>query len=448
MENLQAFWQNKHVAAFRRLFYLVSPNETSFETIAEVPEYVNQAAPYFFICILLENLILLAKGKSLMRPNDGFNSIAHGLISTFHGLLIRSTEVAAFIWVHEHWCVYRLPWDSAWTWLLCLLGMDLGYYWVHRFGHEVNLFWAGHQTHHSSEDYNLSTALRQSALQRYFSWFFYLPMAFFIPPSVFLVHVQLNLLYQFWIHTEIIDRLGPLEYILNTPSHHRVHHGRNPYCIDKNYAGVLIIWDRIFGTFEPEGEKVVYGLVHPLETWDLIYGQLCHLNYIMRTAWEREGWANKLSTVLKGPGWEPGKPRLGLHEDLPEVTYPADKYDSSLPWWGSLYVWIHFALLAGTNSVLALHRQNVGAAGIVTFILFCLFSLTSFGALFDNKQFAPAMEFLRCVICLAAAQAFQPISMQLTWLTPIYALYFLSALFWGAITLSKFQLRVYQKKVE
>ncbi|KAL8591133.1 hypothetical protein ACOMHN_063757 [Nucella lapillus] len=397
--------------------------------------------------MLVENLIQLARGGSLIRPNDGFNSIAHGVISTFHGLLIRSTEVASYIWVHEHWCVYQLPWDSAWTWVLCLLGMDLGYYWVHRFAHEVNLMWAGHQTHHSSEDYNLSTALRQSALQRYFSWVFYLPMAFFIPPSLFMVHAQLNLLYQFWIHTEMVDRLGPLEYILNTPSHHRVHHGRNPYCIDKNYAGVLIIWDRIFGTFEPEGDKVVYGLVHPLNTWDLIYGQLCHLQYVVVTVWQREGWANKLSTVFKGPGWEPGKPRLGLHGDLPEVTYPAEKYDSGLPWWGNLYVLVHFALLSLANSLTTLHRKEMGAVNIVTFIVFCLFTFTSFGALFDNKQFAPAMEFLRCVVCLAVAQAFQPISMQLTWLTPVYALYFLSAVFWGVVTLSKFQLRVHQKKV-
>ncbi len=135
---------------------------------------------------------------------------------------------------------------------------------------EVNLFWSTHQTHHSSEYYNLSTALRQGVLQAYFSWIFYLPLALLIPPQICLIHSQMNLLYQFWIHTNVISNLGPFEYILNTPSHHRVHHGRNPYCIDKNYGGVLIIWDRLFGTFaaERENEEVAYGLVHPINTFD------------------------------------------------------------------------------------------------------------------------------------------------------------------------------------
>ncbi len=141
---------------------------------------------------------------------------------------------------------------------------------------EVNLFWATHQTHHSSESYNLSTALRQGVLQPYFSWAFYLPLAFFVPPQIFLIHAQMNLLYQFWIHTDIISKLGPFEYILNTPSHHRVHHGRNPYCIDKNYGGVLIIWDRLFGTFaaERENEEIAYGLIHPINTFDPLETQV------------------------------------------------------------------------------------------------------------------------------------------------------------------------------
>lgn len=163
--------------------------------------------------------------------------------------------------------------------------------------------------------------------------FFYLPFALCVPPSAYVVHKQLNLLYQFWIHTEVIDRLGPLEWILNTPSHHRVHHGRNPYCIDKNYgrsfflfwtfskcnvtAGVLIIWDRMFGTFTPESEKVVYGLVHPLNSWNPLWGQFHHAYYILSNIGSKD---NLLSFLFKGPGWSPGKPRLGDIKDLPEVN--------------------------------------------------------------------------------------------------------------------------------
>ncbi|CAF1688914.1 unnamed protein product, partial [Adineta ricciae] len=183
----------------------------------------------------------------------------------------------SYIWVYNNVHIFpRLPWNSPITYWVTFLGMDFGYYWFHRAAHEVNLFWASHQTHHSAENYNLSTALRQGVLQSYCSWIFYLPLALFVPPQIFLIHSQMNLLYQFWIHTDIISNLGPFEYILNTPSHHRVHHGRNPYCIDKNYAGVFIVWDRLFGTFaaERENEQIAYGLIHPISTFDPIETQV------------------------------------------------------------------------------------------------------------------------------------------------------------------------------
>ncbi|KAI1242754.1 hypothetical protein IHE44_0000300 [Lamprotornis superbus] len=211
--------------------------------------------------------------------------------------------------------------------------------------YEVNILWAAHQVHHSSEDYNLFTALRQSVLQKYTSWMFNLPMAFFIPPSVFAVHLQFNLLYQFWIHTEVITKLGPLEWILNTPSHHRVHHGRNPYCIDKNYGGTLIIWDRIFGTFEAEDAKVVYGLTHPVNSFDPIMLQLRPLAHIWNTFWATPGFSNKLSVIFKGPGWGPGKPRLGLPEEIPEITGKEVPFNPHVPAYLNCYALVHFAVI-------------------------------------------------------------------------------------------------------
>ncbi|OCT74048.1 hypothetical protein XELAEV_18033011mg, partial [Xenopus laevis] len=183
----------------------------------------------------------------------------------------------------------------------------------------VNIIWSGHQTHHSSKDYNLTTALRQSFIQKYFSWrlfehlygyyivklfsfwMFYWPMAFCIPPSVFAVHIQFTLLYQFLIHTE----------------------GRNPYCIDSNYGGTLIIWDRIFGTFVPEKEKVLYGPTHPINTFEPFQVQIQHCAHIWSTFWATPGFSNKLSVIFKGPGRGPGKPRLGLPEEIPKVQLKA-----------------------------------------------------------------------------------------------------------------------------
>ncbi|KAM5204206.1 alkylglycerol monooxygenase isoform 3-T3 [Hipposideros larvatus] len=254
---------------FRMMFYVMKPNETSFQTLEEVPDYVKKATPFFISLILLELVISwIHKGKPSGRLDDALTSISAGVLSRLPSLFSRSIELTSYIYVWENYRFLSLPWDSPWTWYLTFLGVDFGYYWFHRMAHEVNIMWAGHQTHHSSEDYNLSTALRQSVLQIYTSWIFYTPLALFIPPSVYAVHLQFNLLYQFWIHTEVVDKLGPLELILNTPSHHRVHHGRNRYCIDKNYGGTLIIWDKIFGTFEAENEKVVYGLTHPINTFE------------------------------------------------------------------------------------------------------------------------------------------------------------------------------------
>ena len=201
--------------------------------------------------------------------------------------------MTAYTWIHDRFNIFPwLSWDSSISYWIAFIAIDFCYYWFHRMSHgktnlfrldldfivafclskEVNLFWATHQTHHSAENFNLSTAFRQGFLQPYFSWIFYLPLALVIRPRTFLIHAQMNLLYQFWTHTEVISKLGPLEFIFNTPSHHRVHHGRNPYCIDKNYGGILIIWDRLFGTFaaERDDEEIAYGLVHSFVSFNPI----------------------------------------------------------------------------------------------------------------------------------------------------------------------------------
>uniref|UniRef100_A0A8D0H406 Alkylglycerol monooxygenase n=1 Tax=Sphenodon punctatus TaxID=8508 RepID=A0A8D0H406_SPHPU len=265
---------------------------------------------------------------------------------------------------------------------------------------EINIFWSAHQAHHSSEDYNLTTALRQSVLQRYISWMFYLPMALFIPPSVYAVHLQFNLLYQFWIHTEVINNLGPLELILNTPSHHRVHHGRNPYCIDKNYGGTLIIWDRIFGTFVAENDKVIYGLTHPINTFEPFKIQLHHLVYIWKTFWATSGFCNKFSVLFKGPGWEPGKPRLGLPEELPVITGKETSFDPIMPASLRIYVVAHFAVLLSFYVDMFATKATLSQITVLLRIVYIILTLTSLGFLMDQKPKAATLETVRCSIFL------------------------------------------------
>ncbi|XP_071154750.1 alkylglycerol monooxygenase-like isoform X1 [Mytilus edulis] len=424
----------------RRLFYFVSPNETSFEKLEEVPKYVDEAIPYFVSMIIIEAIVRYIQGKPLPRFNDGFSSVANGLLSLMHGLLFRSVELSTYVWFYERFNMIQLPWNNPWTWILGMVGVDFCYYWVHRWGHEVNIIWAAHQTHHSSEDYNLTTALRQSCLLKYISWMFYLPMALCVPPSIFLVHNQFSLLYQFWIHTETIKSIGPLEWILNSPGHHRAHHGRNRQYIDKNFGGTLIIFDRLFGTFEAEKEEVVYGLVHPLDSWGPIHSQICHLQYMMKTFIDTSGIGNKLSVIFKGPGWSPGKPRLGLIEDIPMVSAPMPKFEGPmLPTWMNVYIWVHFALLIVGYDVLAHRDQSMNAFSVVCYILYIIYCLEVFGALFDARMMASYMELFRCLCFIIVCKAGSPtIGMSLTFTSLVYWIYIGSAILWGYLTFNQY----------
>lgn len=385
----------------RVLFYMMKPSETSFQTVEDVPDYVKKATPFFISLILLEIVVSwILRGKPPSRLDDFLTSLSAGVASRLPHLFFRSIEVTSYIYIWENYRLSELPWDCPWTWYLTFLGVDFGYYWFHRMSHEVNIIWAAHQVHHSSEDYNLSTALRQSVLQLYTSWIFYCPLALFIPPSVFAVHIQFNLLYQFWIHTEVINNLGPLELILNTPSHHRVHHGRNRYCIDKNYGGTLIVWDRIFGTFEAENERVTYGLTHPINTFEPFKVQFHHLYCIWDTFWTTPGFFHKFSVLFKGPGWGPGKPRLGLSKEIPEVTGQEVPFSSSASQLLKIYTVLQFAVMLTFYEETFANSSALSQITLLLRLSFIILTLTSIGFLLDQRPKAATVETLRCLMFL------------------------------------------------
>ncbi|XP_039379523.1 alkylglycerol monooxygenase isoform X4 [Mauremys reevesii] len=341
----------------RAMFYVLQPNESSFASLEEVPDYVNKATPLFVVLMLLEFVVSWVwRHEAPGRINDSITSLSAGVLSRLPDVVSRSLELTTYIYVWDNYRLFELLWDSPWTWYLTFLGVDFGYYWFHRMAHEVNILWAAHQVHHSSEAYNLSTALRQSVLQRYTSWVFYLPMALFIPPSVYAVHLQFNLLYQFWIHTEVVNTLGPLELILNTPSHHRVHHGRNPYCIDKNYGGTLIIWDRIFGTFVAENDKVIYGLTHPINTFEPVKVQ---------------------------------------------ITGKEVPFNPRLPIYLSVYAVVHFALMLGFYVDLFETQATLSQVTLLLRIGYIILTLTSIGFLMEQRPKAASLEAVRCSVFLA-----------------------------------------------
>merc|ERR1719342_577456 len=379
-----------------RMFYIASPSATSFPDLKAIPKsYVDQAMPYFFIMTLLEWVVLAAKGK-MPRLNDGLFSIVHGLIMTLMEYLAKGVLFSAYLYIHANHCLYRLPWDSPVTWVLAALGIDFCYYWVHRAHHEINVLWAAHQVHHSSEDYNLTTALRQSAFQGFGSWPLYLPMAFFVPPAQAIIHKELNLLYQFWIHTELVQSIGPLEWVLNTASHHKVHHGANRYCLDKNYAGVLIIWDRMFGTFEAEKPdvKIVYGLVDQPQFWNPVKHQVFYYGKVWEKAQSMSNWTDFFSAFVKGPGWFPGTERLG-DITFVEENPVREKYGPPVNPLLHLYTITHFLLTFMASDFIVSSSDVLSPVAHILLAMYCIWSLSNIGWLYEAHWISWPSELAR-----------------------------------------------------
>lgn len=417
---------------FRAMFSMLTPSESSFERLEEVPQYVQQATPFFIGLMLLELLVgALKTGGSVLPVADGLTSIACGMISRLPQVFVRSLELTTYVYVWDNYRLLELPWDSAWTWWLSFLAVDLGYYWLHRFAHEVSVLWAAHQVHHSSEYYNLSTALRQSLTQQFTSWIYYLPLALVAPPAIFAVHIQLNLLYQFWIHTELIRDLGPLEWILNTPKHHRVHHGRNKYCIDKNYGGILIIWDRLFGTFAEESDKVIYGLVFPIRTFEVLYVQLHYYRYLWKKSKIYKTISHKLAAFFYGPSWRPGKSRLGDHDKNPKVTGKELPHNPSWPMSLQLYVILHFLLVLRMYHDLFENKEMLSQLTILGMSGYILLTLTALGHIMDQRPSAAILEFLRCVAMMMMHRLGHMTPLLPSLAVPTEAFVSLSLLFWA-----------------
>jgi sterol desaturase/sphingolipid hydroxylase (fatty acid hydroxylase superfamily) len=239
------------------------------------------------------------------RLNDAVNSLSLGVMSQVVGLFVRVFNIGVYALVFQHVALGEWP-QAWWAWLLAIVFYDFCYYWNHRLGHESAVFWASHVVHHQSQCYNLSTALRQTSSGAFLGWIFYLPMAVAgVPPEMFAVAAIVDLLYQYWIHTELIGKLGWFDRWFASPSNHRVHHAVNDRYLDRNYGGILMLWDRLFGTFVEESERCVYGTRAPLNSWDPLWANLEVYADLARRSWHAERWPDKLRIWLKPPGGQP-----------------------------------------------------------------------------------------------------------------------------------------------
>ena len=266
---------------------------------------VDYAVPGFILLIVIEMVWARRRAPEKYEPRDTLTSLALGTGSTVAGALAGGLIFALLIWAYQH-RLFDIAW-AWWAWTLCFVLDDLAYYWFHRMAHRVRWFWASHVNHHSSQHYNLSTALRQTWTGFIAaSFIFRLPLALAgFPTAMILTCGAVNLIYQFWFHTEAIDRMPRwFEAVMNTPSHHRVHHATNPVYLDRNYAGVFIIWDKIFGTFQPElgSERIRYGIVKQLGSFNLLWSVFHEWIGIVQDI-RRAPWRHKFSYIWREPGW-------------------------------------------------------------------------------------------------------------------------------------------------
>ena len=272
--------------------------------IPELPNLIHYAIPFFAITVIIEVILTVKVKLDEYEFKDAGTSILMGLGNVTIGLVTKVMILAIFMFIYK----YKLLTISFawWSWAILLFAEDFCYYWFHRISHQSRFFWASHVVHHSSKKYNLSTALRQTWSGSFYTFIFWLPLIIIgFHPVMVMVQMSISLIYQYWIHTEVINKMPNwFEAIFNTPSHHRVHHATNAQYLDRNHAGIFIIWDRLFNTFEPEIEKPVYGLVKNIETYNPIKIAFIEWFEMFKDfSTSKISLKNRLLYLIKPPGW-------------------------------------------------------------------------------------------------------------------------------------------------
>ena len=271
---------------------------------------IYYAIPFFLATLLLEHWLvrrkeLAADGQTKLAgftTKDSFASLTMGLGFLAINAGLKLLPFAGLAWLYQ-FRLFDIP-VVWWSWVLLLVAEDFCYYWFHRLHHEVRTLWAAHVNHHSSTHYNLTTALRQSWTTPFTGFLFWVPLPLLgFPIEMILIQKSISLLYQYWLHTELIGKLDGFGVIFNTPSHHRVHHGRNPIYLDRNHAGIFIIWDKIFGTFEPEAETVDYGLTKNIHTYNPVRIAFHEWSAMLKDLWNAKSWRGRLGYLVMRPGW-------------------------------------------------------------------------------------------------------------------------------------------------
>ncbi|URQ64704.1 sterol desaturase family protein [SAR86 cluster bacterium] len=379
-------------------------------------DLIAYAAPIFTFMIFCEFVYGYFKNRNNYRLNDTFTSISLGMMSRFPVYLQLGVQgiVYAFIW--NQFNLGLLNSYTPLTWILAFVLYDLSYYWLHRCHHEIKFLWASHVVHHHGEEFNLSTALRQTGTDFIFKWVFYTPMLFLgVPPEIFVTVAALNLIYQFWVHTEHIDRLGFLDYIFVTPSNHRIHHAQNKEYIDANYGGVFIIWDIIFGTFKDERKelKPIYGTSKPLKSWNPFWANFEVWTEIFKDTWRTKSWKDKFKVWISRPKWRPKdvSEKFPIQKnDLREFK----KYDPKVTLFAKIFGFGQLVFGSFYSQSFFFNVSSMGTTEIFLIGVNITMILVFASLLFEGKGFGYHLEFARAILVLLAIYFGQFEFMQLT----------------------------------
>lgn len=389
------------------------------------------AVPFFFLLILVELAYGKVKGTDYYRVNDALTSLATGSINQLVNLSKALIPFTAYIALYQHFSLFDLG-NSYFIWLIAFIAYDFCYYWNHRLGHEMNVLWAAHVIHHSSEEYNLTTALRQTG-SSFLSFVFYLPLAVLGFDPLMIISVgAVNLIYQFWVHTQHIGKLGWYERVFVTPSNHRGHHAQNTIYIDKNYGGVFILWDRLFGTYQEEldEDKPVFGIRGAVQSWNPLWVNVQVYGQLFADAVHTQYWRYKLTLWFRRTGWRPpdviDKHPLAKNDDLDAFQ----KYHTEVPLFLKIHCVIQYVSTATIALALSLYFNNLIFTEHMIIVGFAILSSFSIGALMENQHYSGVLEWLRLLVLIIAA-ALSPIPQSLSAILIVLSLVGLPLLWFG-----------------
>jgi sterol desaturase/sphingolipid hydroxylase (fatty acid hydroxylase superfamily) len=365
---------------------------------------LSYAIPLFLVLIVLEQWIAQRKGLEVNRGMDVISSLSSGMTNTLKNLMGLSVVLISYGWLVDHLALIQVT-PSWWVYALAFLGMDFVGYWSHRFDHKINVFWNRHIVHHSSEEFNLSCALRQSISALVGIYFFlYIPMALIgIPQEVVAIVAPLHLFAQFWYHTRVIDKMGVLEYILVTPSHHRVHHAINPRYLDKNLSQVFIFWDKLFGTFQEElpEDPPVYGVIKPVGTWNPIWINYMHAWALAKDAWHAHSWWDKVRLWWMPTGWRPSDVAEKYPWIFTEDPKNQIKYETALSRPEKVWAWTQLVIHFGLVFHLLIAFAQFEYTQVISYGIFLMASIMGYTVFMDKSRWAPYAEALKFGLGLA-----------------------------------------------